>query len=86
MHLDNGSQRNETTAQARLNKLRDRLEEIRTTELRTYFGVKEWLQVSLDSLSDDIYEVANYSLSRQQLIEIADRQTGCVVGFDLRNH
>ena len=86
LHLDNANQQEKTKAQADLNDLRDRLEEIRGTELRTYFGVRHWLQADLESLSDDIFEVANYSLSRSKLIEIADRQAACEVEFDLRNH
>ena len=86
LHLDNESQQKMTTAQADLNEIRDRLEEIRGTELRTYFGVRDWLQADLESLSDDIFEVANYSLSRSKLIEIADRQAACEVEFDLRNY
>ena len=85
LHLDNGSQQNETAAQAGLNELRDRLEEIRTTELRTYFGVREWLQASLDSLSDDICATASNSLSHGQLLVIADK-ADCGVTFDLRDY
>ena len=86
LHLDNESQQKMTTAQADLNEIRDRLEEIRGTELRTYFSVRDWLQACLESLSDDIFEVASNSLSHSKLIEIADRQAYCEVKFDLRNY
>ena len=86
LHLDNQSQQRETTAQMDLNEIRDRLEKIRDSELRTFFSVRDELQADLESLSDDIFEVANNNLSNSKLFEIADRQTGCEVDFDLRNH
>ena len=86
LHLDNGSQQKETAAQADLNKIRDRLEKIRDTELRIYFSFRDELQADLESLSDDIFEVASNNLCSSKLFEIADRQAGCEVDFDLRNH
>ena len=86
LHLDNQSQQRETTAQMDLNEIRDRLEKIRDSELRTFFSVRDELQADLESLSDDIFEVASNNLCNNKLFEIADRQAGCEVDFDLRNH
>ena len=86
LHLITKSQQKEPAAQMELNGIRDSLEKIRDTELRTYFSVRDWLQADLESLSDDIFEVASNNLSCSKLIEIADRQADCEVNFDLRNY
>ena len=86
LHPDQTSQQGEPAAQLYLNDLRNRLEEIRDCELRTFFRVRDELKNDLDSISDDIFEVVNNYLPNSKLFEIADRQTGCEVDFDLRNY
>ena len=86
LHPDQPSQQREPAAQLFLNDLRNRLEEIRDCELRTFFSVRDELENDLDSISDDIFEVVNNYLPNSKLFEIADRQTGCEVDFDLRNY
>ena len=51
-----------------------------------FFRVMDELKNDLDSISDDIFEVVNNYLPNSKLFEIADRQTGCEVDFDLRNY
>jgi len=86
LRLDSQSQKDATRAQEALNKLKDRLEKIRSSELRIYFSVRDELRAALDTLSDDIYEVANYNLCNSRLFEIADKQIGCDLDFDIRNY
>ena len=84
--LDSQSQRDVTRTQKTLNELKDRLEQIRSSELRIYFSVRDKLRAALDTLSDDIHDVASYDLSISKLFEIADKQIGVDLDFDIRNY
>ena len=86
LRLESQSQKDTTRTQKTLNELKDRLEKIRSSELRTYFRVRDGRQAALDTLSDDIFEVANYNLCNSRLFEIADKQIGCDLDFDIRNY
>ena len=84
--IDSQSQRDVTRTQKTLNELKDRLEQIRSSELRIYFSVRDKLRAALDTLSDDIHDVASYDLSISKLFEIADKQIGVDLDFDIRNY
>ena len=82
--LSKDMQQHVTENQAALNVLQDRLNVIRSHDLRTYFSVKAELDACLDKISDDIHSVGSSVLNHRQLVAIADR-TDCEVGCDLRN-
>ena len=84
LRLESQNKKDVTSTQENFNELKDRLERIRSSELKIFFNVRDQLRAMLDTLSDDIHDVSNFNLSNSKLFEIADKQIGVDLDFDIR--